>query len=131
MQQSRLVLPSPLALPFLIALASLLVSAALLQGLHSQTEKHMRGEEVHRKMASREGRVSSVITLRPLSGSLCLREMGRMRAGFSPERQAQQQARSPQGSVGQKAASQSAFWCSGILVLLDSKIPLLPVQQST
>ena len=122
---------SLLALTSLFVLATFIVLASLLQGLHSQTEKHMRGEEVHRKMASREGRVSSVITLRPLSGSLCLREMGRMRAGFSPERQAQQQARSPQGSVGQKAASQSAFWCSGILVLLDSTIPLLPVHQST
>ena len=46
-QQSRLVLPSPLALPFLNALACLctmhlfLVLVALLQGAFSQTETHM------------------------------------------------------------------------------------------
>jgi len=89
-QQSRLVLPSPLALPFLIALASfsavasllvmacLLVSAALLQGAFSQTETHMHGERVRRKIASKEGRASSVVAPRPLSGSLCRWEMGRM-----------------------------------------------------
>jgi len=91
-QQCRLVLPSPLAsrLPFLIALASLravasplavaflLVSADLIQGSHSQAETHMRGERVRHKIASREGRASSVVACHPLSGSLCLWEMGRM-----------------------------------------------------
>ena len=83
-------MPSPLALPFLIvlaslcavvfllALASLLVSAALLQGSHSQTETHTRGERVRRKIANREGRASSIVVRRPLSGLLCLWEMGRM-----------------------------------------------------
>ena len=85
-QQSRLVtvLPSPPshALPFLIALAclcavvSLLVSAALLQGAFSQPETHMHGERVRHKIASREGRASSVVAPRPLSGSLYLREIG-------------------------------------------------------
>jgi len=89
-QQCRLVLSSPLALPFFIALASLravasllalpslLVSADLLQGSHTQAETHMRGGRVRHKIASREGRASSVVARRPLSGSLCLREMGRM-----------------------------------------------------
>ena len=81
-QQSCLVLPSPLALPFLIALASLcavaclLVSAALFQGAYSQTETHMHGKRVRHK--SREGRASSVVAPCPLSGSLCLLEIGRM-----------------------------------------------------
>ena len=66
-------LPSPLALPFFIALASLrvvrsllmlaslLVLTDLLQGSHSQAETHMRGERVCHKIASREGRASSVV----------------------------------------------------------------------
>ena len=78
-QQCRLVLPSPLALPFfmalaslravasLLALASLLVLADLFQGSHSQAETHMRGERVRHKIASREGRASSVVAHRPLS----------------------------------------------------------------
>jgi len=75
-QQYRPVLPSPLVLPFLIALASLcavaslLVSADLLQASHSKAETHMRGERVCRKIASREGRASSVVARRPLSGLL-------------------------------------------------------------
>jgi len=83
-QQSHLVLPSPLPVPFLIALAypcavvSLLMWAALLQGAFSQTKTHMHGENVRHKVASREGRASSVVAPRPLSGSPCLREMGRM-----------------------------------------------------
>ena len=89
-QQCCLVLPSPFALPFLIALASLravasflalaslLVLADLLQGSYSQAETHMRVEKVRRKLASREGRASSVVARRPLSCSLCLREMGRI-----------------------------------------------------
>ena len=82
-QQCRLVLPSPLVLPFHIAVASLLVSANLLQASHSQAETRMRGERVRRKIASREGRASSVVARRPLSGSLsCLREMGRF--AFAP-----------------------------------------------
>ena len=62
----------------LLALASLLVSADLLQGSHSEAETHMRGERVRHKIGSRAGRASSVVVRRPLSGSLCLREMGRM-----------------------------------------------------
>jgi len=58
--------------------ASFLVSADLIQGSHSQAETHMRGERVRHKIASREGRASSVVARRPLSGSLCLWEMGRM-----------------------------------------------------
>jgi len=77
-QQSRSVLPSPLALPFRIALVFLLVSAALLQGAYSQTETHVHGQRVHHKIASRERRASSVLAPRPLSGSPCLQEMGRM-----------------------------------------------------
>jgi len=52
--------------------ASFLVSADLIQGSHSQAETHMRGERVCHKIASREGRASSVVARRPLSGSLCL-----------------------------------------------------------
>jgi len=37
-----------------------------------------------------------------------------MRAGFSSKHKAQQQVRSPQGSVSHKAALQSALWRSGI-----------------
>ena len=74
-QQSHLVLPSPLALLFLIALAclcvvvSLLVSVVLLQGVYSQTEKFMYGERVRHKIASRGGRA--------LSGKLNLVMVGR------------------------------------------------------
>ena len=40
----RIVLSSTLALPFHIALVFLRVSAVLLQGVYSHTEKHMRGQ---------------------------------------------------------------------------------------
>jgi len=56
-QQSRLVLPSPLA-AFLIALArlfavvSLVVSAALLQAAYTQTETHMHAVRAHHRIAS-------------------------------------------------------------------------------
>ena len=78
MQQSRLVLPSTLALPFLIALVFLLVSAALLHGAYSHTEIHMHSQRMRHKIASREGEASSVLAPRPLSGSPCFREIGRM-----------------------------------------------------
>jgi len=68
-QQSRIVLPSLLALPFRIALVCLLVSAALLQGAYSQTETHMHGQRFYHKIASRERRASSVLAPRPLFGS--------------------------------------------------------------
>jgi len=77
MQQSCIVLPSTLALPFRIVLVFLLVSAALLQGTYSHTEKHMRGQRMRHKIASREGRASSVLAPRPLEGSPCFREIGR------------------------------------------------------
>ena len=65
----------------LLALASLLVSADLFQGSHSQAETHMRGERVRHKIASREGRASSVVARRPLSGS-GNGQNGMMRASF-------------------------------------------------
>ena len=61
--QSRIVLSSTLALSFYIALVFLLVSAALLQGAYSHTEKHMRGQRMRHKIANREGWASSVKTL--------------------------------------------------------------------
>jgi len=54
------VLSSTLALSFCIALVFLLVSAEQLQGAYSHTGKHMRGPRMRHKIASREGRVSSV-----------------------------------------------------------------------
>ena len=69
-----IVLPSTLALPFHIALVSLRVSAALLQGAYSHTEKHMRGQRMRQKIASREGRASP----RPLAGAPCFQEIGRI-----------------------------------------------------
>ena len=53
----RIVLSSTLALSFHIALVCLRVSAALFQGAYSHTEKHMRGQRMRQKIASR---VSSV-----------------------------------------------------------------------
>jgi len=63
MHQSRIVLSSTLALSFCIALVFLLVSVALLQGAYSKIEKHMRGQRMCQKIASREGWASSVKTL--------------------------------------------------------------------
>ena len=68
MHQSRIVLSSTLALSFYIALVFLLVSAALLQGAYSKIEKHMRGQRMCQKIASREGWASSVKTLRMRCG---------------------------------------------------------------
>ena len=67
----RIVLPSILVLPFHIALVFLRVSAALLQGTCSHTEKHMRGQRMRQKIAIREGRASSVFAPRPLAGAPC------------------------------------------------------------
>ena len=53
----RIVLPSTLTLPFHIALVCLRVSADLLQGVYSHTEKHMRGQRVRQKIASRASSV--------------------------------------------------------------------------
>jgi len=53
----RIVLPSTLALSFHIALVFLRVSAALLQGAYSHTEKHMRGQRMRQKIASRASSV--------------------------------------------------------------------------
>ena len=53
----RIVLPSTLVLSFHIALVFLRVSAALLQGSYSHTEKHMRGQRMRQKIASRASSV--------------------------------------------------------------------------
>jgi len=74
----RSVLPSTLALSFHIALVFLRASAALLQGAYLHTEKHMRGQRMRQKIASREGRASSVFTPRPLAGAPCFREIYRI-----------------------------------------------------
>jgi len=74
----RIVLSSTLALPFHIALLFLRVSAALLQGAYSHTGKHMRGQRMRQKIASREGRASSVFAPRPLAGAPCFREIRRI-----------------------------------------------------
>ena len=71
----RIVLPSTLAWPFHIALVFLRVSAALLQGAYSHTEKHMRGQRMRQKIASR---ASSVFAPRPLAGGPCFREIRRI-----------------------------------------------------
>jgi len=63
MHQSRIVLSSTLALSFCIALVFLLVLAALLQGVYSPKKKHMHGQRMRHKIASREGWASSVKTL--------------------------------------------------------------------
>jgi len=74
----HIVLPSTLALIFHIALVFLRVSAALLQGAYSHTEKHMYGQRMRQKIASREGRASSVLAPRPLAGAPCFREIRRI-----------------------------------------------------
>jgi len=58
----RIVLPSTLALSFHIALVFLRVSAALLQGSYSHTEKHMRGQRMRQKIASRASSVFACIS---------------------------------------------------------------------
>ena len=63
MHQSHIVLSSTLAVSIYIALVFLLVSAALLQGAYSKIERHMRGQRMRQKMASKEGWASSVKTL--------------------------------------------------------------------
>jgi len=73
-----IVFPSTLALPFHIVLVFLRASAALLQGAYSHTEKHMRGQRMRQKIASREGRTSSVFAPRLLAGASCFREIGRI-----------------------------------------------------
>jgi len=76
-QQSRIVLPSSLALPFRIALVCLLV-LQLCSKVHTHKQNHMHGQRVRHKIANRERRASSVLAPRPLSVSPCLQEMGRM-----------------------------------------------------
>ena len=66
------------ALACLRVVVSLFVLAALLQSAFSQTETHMHGEKVRHRIASREERASSVVAPRPLSGSPCLQETGRV-----------------------------------------------------
>jgi len=61
-----------------ILLVFLIVSAALLQGAYSHTEKYMRAQRMRHKIASREEKASSVLAPRPLAGSPCFREIGRM-----------------------------------------------------
>ena len=67
----RVVLPSTFALSFHIVLVFLRVSAALLQGAYSHTEKHMGGQIMRQKVAKRERRASSVFAPRPLAGAWC------------------------------------------------------------
>ena len=74
----RIMLPSILVLPFHIALVFLGVSAALLQGAYSHTEKHMRGQRMRQKIASREGSAPSVFAPRPLAGAPCFWEIRRI-----------------------------------------------------
>jgi len=62
----RIVLPSTLALSFHIALVCLRVSAALFQSAYSHTEKHMRGQRMRQKIASR---TSSVFANRSRQGA--------------------------------------------------------------
>jgi len=62
MQQSCIVLSSTLALPFCIVLAFLLVLAANKVHTHTQKKTCVVRECVH-KIASREGRASSIKTL--------------------------------------------------------------------
>jgi len=64
-----IVLPSILVLSFHIALVFLRVSAPLLQGAYSHTEKHMCGQRMRLKIVSREWRTSSVFAPRPLAGA--------------------------------------------------------------
>ena len=90
MQQSRLVsrsaMSSCVAIPHCVGMSvysvSLLVWVALLQGVFSQTEKHMHGEKVvinsNQNQTSREGRALSVGVHRAVAGAPYLREMGRM-----------------------------------------------------
>jgi len=61
--QSRIVLSSALALSFYIPWVFLLVSGALLQGVYSKIEKHMRSQRICQQIASREGWSSSFKTL--------------------------------------------------------------------
>ena len=60
--------------------AFLLVLASLLQGAFSQleTKTHMYDEKVRHKIASRDGRASTVGAHCAVSGSPCLREIDRM-----------------------------------------------------
>jgi len=53
----RIVLSSTLALLFHIALVLLRVSAALIQGAYSHTEKHMHGQRMRQKIANRASSV--------------------------------------------------------------------------
>ena len=88
----RIVLPSTLALPFHIALVFLRVSAALLQGAYSHTEKHMRGrgQRMRQKIASRG--IISFCT--PPSGGRPMlpgnTQDSMVRAGFSSKRKAKE-----------------------------------------
>jgi len=72
------VIHSCVTVPFHIALVFLRVSAPLLQGAYSHTEKHMRGQRMRQKIASREGRASSVFAPRPLAGAPCFWEIRRI-----------------------------------------------------
>jgi len=90
----RVVMPSTLELPLHIVLVFLRVSAALLQGAYSHTEKHMRGHRMRQKIVSREGRASFVFCTPPSGGRPMLlgsRQNGMVRAGFSSKRKAQEQ----------------------------------------
>ena len=75
----RIVLSSTLALPFHIALVFLRVSASLLQGAYSRTEKHMRGQRMRQNISSR---ASSVFASNSRQGAAVERALRcRMHAG--------------------------------------------------
>ena len=92
----RIVLPSTLALPFHIALVFLRVSAALLQGAYSHTEKHMRGQRMRQKIVSR---VSSVFASISRQGAAVERVCAAayMQAKFGYSESANEQSSGAQG----------------------------------
>jgi len=92
----RIVLPSTLALSFHIALVFLRASATLLQGAYSHTEKHMRGQRMRQKIASR---VSSVFTSSSRQGAAVERACAAacMQAKFRCSESANEQSSRAQG----------------------------------
>ena len=84
------------ALPFHIALVCLRVSAALLQGAYSHTEKHMRGQRIRQKMAIR---TSSVFASRNREGAAVGRACAAacMQAKFGCSESANEQSSRAQG----------------------------------
>jgi len=92
----RIVLPSTLALSFHIALVYLRVSSALLQGVYSYTEKHMRGQRMRQKIGSR---TSSVFASSSRQGAVVERSCAAayMQAKFGCSESANEQSSRGQG----------------------------------